>query len=133
MRTGTHLLNKKEYKKMMRIANLYNCKVDPFPMYPPTNFLKESNNYLLEMALAGFKKSEIEVLDDSSKLVIRGKKEESDESVRYIHKGISSKSFEVSFTKYDYIGKVIEAKFEDGMLKVYLSSTRTPQETVTIK
>lgn len=39
--------------------------------YPPYNLIQEGNTYTLEFALAGFKKSEIEVSLDKNKLIVR--------------------------------------------------------------
>lgn len=87
--------------------------------YPPYNIIEESNVSLrLEVALAGFKKSEISVYTENNKLFVEGQKEE-DNTENYKHRGLAKRSFVRSWTIPDDI-KVEEVSFDDGLLTVGL-------------
>ena len=84
--------------------------------YPPYNIRKTGDGiYTLEMAVAGFKKSDISVSVENNILKMTGeqKKNEND----YIHKGMATRNFTRSFSLARHI-EVEEAKMEDGLLKV---------------
>ena len=84
--------------------------------YPPYNIQKAGDDiYTLEMAIAGFKKSDISVSVENNILKVTGeqKKSESD----YIHKGMATRNFTRSFSLARHI-EVEQAKMEDGLLKI---------------
>ena len=57
--------------------------------YPPYNLIQISDTESqLELALAGFKKDEVNVYTQDGKIFIEGKKEEKDEQPNYVHKGV---------------------------------------------
>ena len=73
--------------------------------------------YVLEMALAGYKKSEVKVDVTDGVLSIKGNTgKEADE---YVHRGISKRSFAKQLQLSEYV-ECKGAKLEDGMLKVDL-------------
>ena len=94
--------------------------------FPPYNIRKEGDyNYVIEMALAGFGKKDIEVEVADGTLSVRSVKENSeDEST--VYRGISSRRFERKFTMADDI-VVNGAKLENGMLTVELERV-VPEE-----
>ena len=91
--------------------------------YPPYNIRKlNDTDYVIELAVAGFGKKDIEVKSVENRLSIKSvdKKEEvldKDESV--IHQGISKRSFTRSFTVADDV-VVKGATLKDGLLSVDL-------------
>tara|TARA_Y100000310_G_scaffold6246_1_gene7065 strand:+ start:2633 stop:3070 length:438 start_codon:yes stop_codon:yes gene_type:complete len=87
--------------------------------FPPYNIRKEGDyNYVIEMALAGFGKDDIEVEVAGGNLSVRSVKENSeDESTLY--RGISYRRFERKFTMADDI-VVNDAGLENGMLTIDL-------------
>lgn len=91
--------------------------------YPPFNLKKvEENKYVLEMAVAGFGKQDIEMTLEENKLVIRGNtKADTEESSKtaFIHKGIADRGFTRAFTLADNV-EIHDAKLTNGMLKVWL-------------
>ncbi len=90
--------------------------------YPPYNIVKNSDyNYTIEMALAGFNKSQIQIEHADSKLNIRSQLDEktNQNSSNLIHQGISQRSFQRSFTLSDEI-HVKSAELKDGMLRIKL-------------
>ena len=88
--------------------------------FPPYNLYKESDtSYGIELAVAGYSKEEISVSLGNGVLEVSGNKKPED-SKKYIHKGISSKSFSRTFTVADTI-EVTSAAYQDGMLKITLA------------
>ena len=88
--------------------------------YPPYNLIQLNNHESkLEIALAGFKKDELQVYTEFGKLYVKGRKEESEEDGTFVHKGLAQRSFERVWTVTDDT-KVGSVKFEDGLLTVEL-------------
>ena len=77
----------------------------------------KDDKYVLEMALAGYKKSEVKVEVTDGVLSIEGNT--SKEKEDYVHRGISKRSFAKQLQLADYV-KCTGARLEDGMLKVDL-------------
>ena len=89
--------------------------------YPPYNLIHLSNHESkLEIALAGFKKDELQVFTEFGKLYVKGKKEESEDVGEFVHRGLAQRSFERVWTITDDT-KVGSVKFEDGLLTVELN------------
>jgi|TARA_B100000700_G_scaffold307290_1_gene383555 molecular chaperone IbpA len=93
--------------------------------YPPYDIRKVGDNkFNIEAALAGFNKNDIEVLTKDNTLTIKTKKEKTlnnnkNGDSEVLHKGISKRYFERSFTIADDV-KVLGAELKDGLLKVSL-------------
>ena len=92
--------------------------------YPPYNIRKiDETQYVIEIALAGFSKEDIEVEVTEGNLTVRSKKlEEKTELTSedsYVHKGIAKRSFLRSWTLSDDI-VVRGADLKDGMLIINL-------------
>ena len=92
--------------------------------YPPYNIRKINEaQYVIEIALAGFSKEDIEVEVTEGNLTVRSKKlEEKTELTSedsYVHKGIAKRSFLRSWTLSDDI-VVRGADLKDGMLIINL-------------
>ncbi len=93
----------------------------PQSNYPPYNLIQLNNHESkLEIALAGFKKDELQVYTEFGKLYVKGKKEESEVDGEFVHKGLAQRSFERVWTVSDDT-KVGSVKFEDGLLTVELN------------
>ena len=87
--------------------------------FPPYNIRKEGDyNYVIEMALAGFGKKDIEVEVADGTLSIRSVKENTEDDST-VYRGISYRKFERKFTMADDI-VVNDAKLENGMLSLEL-------------
>ena len=87
--------------------------------FPPYNIRKDGeNNYVIEMALAGFGKKDIEVEVADGTLSIRSVKENVDDDSN-LYRGIAYRKFERKFTIADDV-LVNGAKLENGMLTVDL-------------
>ena len=88
--------------------------------YPPYNLIKhDSSNYEIQIALAGFKREEIEVSTESNILNVASKTSGSDPKVEYLHKGVSRRSFVFTKQLSDDV-RVVDVAFEDGLLIISL-------------
>ena len=87
--------------------------------FPPYNISTGGDyNYVIEMALAGFSKKDIEIEVADGTLTIRSTKE-NEESEDTIHRGISYRKFNRKFTIADDI-IVNDASLDNGMLQINL-------------
>ena len=100
---------------------LFDIDLESSGTYKHYNISKvDDNNYIIEMALAGFNKDDIEVELADSELTVRSKKrEDSNKDVNLIHQGISHRSFNRKFTLSEEI-LVKNAEMKNGMLIVKL-------------
>ena len=97
--------------------------------FPPYNIRTEGDyNYVIEMALAGMSKDDLEVEVADQNLTVRSlRKEESEQDAGYkrmageefLHQGISYRQFSRSWTLADDV-VVKDAKMENGMLLIHL-------------
>ena len=87
--------------------------------FPHYNIKKAGEDkYILEMALAGYKKGDIDVTVDDGILRVMGKSSEEKET--FVHRGIAKRAFTKQLQLSEYV-ECKGAKFEDGMLKVELN------------
>ena len=87
--------------------------------FPPYDIRKEGDlNHVIEMALAGFSKDDIEIEVAQGVLTVKSMKENADD-VATIHRGISYRKFNRKFTLADDI-VVNDAKLENGLLTIFL-------------
>ena len=95
--------------------------------YPPYNINRiDDLNYQIEMALAGFSKSDIEVKTVDGQLTIKSIESETKDEKETLHRGISKRKFSRTFTLADDI-KVNGAELKDGMLLIDLEKI-VPEE-----
>ena len=90
--------------------------------FPPYNLFKEGDGYVIELALAGFTKSDVTLtLDRSQKrLIIAGGLDKLQEDRgEALHKGIAARAFSTMFTVADEL-EVQSAAMENGILTVKL-------------
>jgi molecular chaperone IbpA len=86
--------------------------------YPPYNLVEVSEDtYMIELALAGFKKEDISIEQEKNVLTIKGSSEE-DEN-KYIHKGIGARAFTRAFSLSEYMN-VAGVVMENGVLRVLI-------------
>ena len=89
--------------------------------YPPYNIRKAGkDNFLIEIAIAGFNKDDVEVEYEDNLLTVKTKdvkRTEEKEGDEVIHRGISQRSFARSFTIADDV-KVNGAELKDGLLTI---------------
>tara|TARA_B100000579_G_C22569382_1_gene728175 strand:- start:323 stop:757 length:435 start_codon:yes stop_codon:yes gene_type:complete len=92
--------------------------------YPPYNISKvDDHNYVIEMAVAGFSKNDVELELADGELTVRSKEKNNKNNLNdnssLIHQGISNRSFVRKFTLSDEIF-VKNAEMKDGMLRIKL-------------
>ena len=86
--------------------------------YPPHNVVKVAEHeFLIELAVSGFAKDEIEIEQKERTLSISGKHEKLNRD--YVHQGISTKQFKRQFRLSEYV-EVNGATHKDGILSVHL-------------
>jgi len=87
--------------------------------YPPHNIIKcGEDQYEIEFAVAGFKKSELDIKYENGQLTVSGKHEPNPDVI-YIHQGLGYRSFVKSIALTEYI-EIKGASLEDGILRVKL-------------
>ena len=96
------------------------------PGYPPYNIKKvDENKYVIEMAVAGFAKTDLEVTLDGGKLTITGNTKDASDldnaNVFYFYKGIAERAFSRTFTLADSV-EIKNAEMVNGILKVWLEN-----------
>ena len=86
--------------------------------YPPYNLVTVSNvESRLELALAGFKKKQVNVYTQDGKLFVEGQREDGETGTEYVHRGVAQRSFTRSWTLSDET-EVRSVSFEDGLLTI---------------
>ena len=88
--------------------------------YPPYNLIQVSNvESRLELALAGFKKKQVNVYTQDGKLFVEGQREDGESGKEYIHRGVAQRSFTRTWTLAEDT-EVRSVEFEDGLLQIVL-------------
>ena len=101
-----------------RLAKLHDDVTKYVPNYPPYNIKKvEDNKYVVELAVAGFAKQDIEITFEDGKLTVKGSTQ--DDGENFIFKGIANRAFTRTFALDDQI-EIRDAEMFNGMLKIFL-------------
>ena len=99
--------------------------------FPPHHTVKvDENNYLVELAVAGFAEGEITIEVLKNTLTIKGEKTY-DDTRNYLHRGIGTRSFKKTVTLADTV-QVDGASLENGILTVKLVNV-VPVEKLPVK
>ena len=86
--------------------------------FPPYNIKKlDAENYEIQIALAGFSKSELNISVEDGNLVVKGEQEKSEDE--FLHKGIAERNFTRTWALADDV-KVTGSKLKDGVLTISL-------------
>lgn len=101
--------------------------------YPPHNILQKSNTkFVLELACAGFKKTDVKLTVKDGVLTVTGRKDtENDPEIEYQYRGLASRTFTKSFRIAEFY-EVTSATLEDGILSVTFEKQVADVEEVTI-
>jgi molecular chaperone IbpA len=90
--------------------------------FPPHNILKlNDSKYVVELAVAGFAKDEIDISIQDGTLTIRGTKQDKLDDSIYVHRGIGTRSFIKTLSISDTI-EVQGAEFKDGILRIFMEN-----------
>lgn len=105
--------------------DLFDSIIDrSIPNFPKYNMIKygDDGEYYLELALAGYAKEDIKLRMKDSTLYISGSSNDAfndDDKVKFFHRGITTKDFNVSFALGNSI-TVKSAEMNNGILSIYL-------------
>ena len=91
--------------------------------FPPYNIKKVSDNkYVIEMAVAGFSKNEVELTLEGGKLTVSGKSNSDPTPIEnFLYKGIAERAFNRTFTLADSV-EINNAEMINGILKIWLDN-----------
>ena len=104
--------------------------------FPPYNIRKDGDfNFVIELALAGLSKDDLEVKVADQTLTVRSAEKKQEEDGELLHRGISYRQFSRSWTLAEDV-VVNDAQMANGMLTIHLERV-VPDEkkprTITIK
>jgi len=98
--------------------------------YPPYNIKQvKENQFVIEMAVAGFAQSDIEITLEGNKLVIKGNTEDSETPENFLYKGIANRNFTREFKLADKV-EIENAELVNGMLKIGLANMVKIQDNI---
>lgn len=89
--------------------------------YPPFDIEKLSDDsYRITLAVAGFKREDIDITAQQNMLIITGRRAESrNRDGNFLHVGIATRAFERRFELADFV-RVTSAELRDGLLAIEL-------------
>ena len=90
--------------------------------YPPFDIEKLGDeSYRITLAVAGFKRGEIEIVAHQNLLTVSGRKaDERSRAGSFLHVGIATRAFERKFELADFV-RVTGAELADGLLRIELA------------
>ncbi len=101
-----------------RLAKIHDDVTKNIPNYPPYNIRKTGDNtYVIEIAVAGFGKQEIDITLEDNKLIVAGSTK--DDGDNFLFRGIANRAFTRTFALDDQI-EIQDAALINGMLKIAL-------------
>ena len=103
-----------------KLAKLHDEVAKNIPNYPPYNIKKvEDNKYVVELAVAGFAKTDVEITFDDGKLIVAGKAADDSDNDNFLYRGIANRAFARTFVLNDQV-EIQNAEMLNGMLKIFL-------------
>ena len=90
--------------------------------YPPFDIEKLSDDcYRITLAVAGFKREDIDITAQQNMLIIAGRRAENrSRDGNFLHVGIATRAFERKFELADFV-RVTSAELADGLLRIALA------------
>ena len=115
-------------RQFNRLHEYYQRQQQQSAGFPPYNIQTTKEfEYEIEMALAGFRKDDMEIVVADGVLTVRSVKESSEVDDEWtLHRGISYRKFNRKFTLSDDV-VVNDAKLENGLLTIELEQI-VPEE-----
>ena len=89
------------------------------PSYPPFNVVKDGDHYIVEVALAGIDKKDLDVEVQENTLSISYDSSNKEESDNKLYRGIAQRSFRRQFSLSEDV-EVTGAIFKNGLLQIDL-------------
>jgi molecular chaperone IbpA len=103
-----------------RLAKMHDDLTKNIPNYPPYNIKKTGDTtYVIELAVAGFAKQDIEIDLEDNKMIIKGNVQNDEGNDNFLFKGIATRNFTRTFALDDQV-EVKNAEMLNGMLQVFL-------------
>lgn len=103
-----------------RLQKFHDDMSKNIPNYPPYNIVKrDDNNYTIELAVAGFGQSDIDIEMENGKLTVRGSIKTEEAEDNFLFRGIANRAFSRAFALNDEV-EVKDAELFNGMLKIFL-------------
>jgi len=94
--------------------------------FPPYNVKKvDEDNFLVELAVAGYDREDLDVTVDKDTLIIKSNRDNEEEG-DFLHKGIAGRNFTQTFTLGEYM-VVKSASLDNGLLTVRIER-EVPEE-----
>lgn len=88
----------------------------------PVNTKKVKDDYVIEIAMAGYKKEDIKVAQSGSTLTVTAtRNEENEEETEYIYRGISFRKNSKQTFALQKGAKVKSVKYENGLLTIVIN------------
>jgi len=107
-------------QQFSKMAKFHDELTKNIPNYPPYNIKKVSDSkYIIELAVAGFAKQDVEVTFEDNKLIISGKASDDSDNDHFLWKGIANRAFTRTFVLDDQV-EIENAEMLNGMLKIFL-------------
>ena len=108
------------FDKMFDHLERLNSASNAHEGYPPYNLIRKGEEtFVIEIALAGFSKKELDVEIKENILSVKGSKEEETAKRAYVHQGLASRAFERHFTLADHV-EVVDGDIVNGVLVINL-------------
>lgn len=107
------------FDRMFEDLSRFTAKADN---YPPHNVIQlDDSHFVVEVAVAGFNETEIDVELADNVLIVKGEKVKAEDApeVEYLHRGISARNFTRNFPLAENV-QVKGAAVENGILSVAL-------------
>ncbi|MGO7178937.1 Hsp20 family protein [Rhizobium ruizarguesonis] len=104
-----------------RVFNLLNNaqRLQAVDTWPPYDIVKTGENeYRIQMALAGFAETDLDISQERNVLIVKGQKAEEKDG-EYLHRGIAGRAFERRFELADHV-RVENASLTNGLLSIQL-------------
>lgn len=103
-----------------KLAKIHDDLTKNVPNYPPYNIKKTGDNtYVIELAVAGFAKQDIEIELAEGKMIVRGNTTNDKDGEDFLFRGIAMRPFTRMFAIDDHI-EIQGADLVNGMLKIFL-------------
>ena len=102
---------------------------DSKPAYPPYNITKDGSKWEITLAVAGFRKDELDVEVQESTLTVRTSPDvdfEREDIRQVVFQGIAQRNFDLKFALAEHV-EVKSAELKDGLLRIKLEQ-KLPKE-----
>ena len=118
------------YTDMFKDLESMSKQIAKAATYPPYNIKQvKDNKFVIEMAVAGFAQSDIEITLEGNKLVVKGVTEDTETPDNFLYKGIANRNFTREFKLADKV-EIENAELVNGMLKIGLANMVKLQDNI---